>query len=72
MPGVISVRLPPDLAAKLDALARELDRPRTFIIRKALENYLSETLDYQIALDRLKDQDDEVLSADEVKRALGR
>ena len=72
MPGVISVRLPPDLAARLDALARELDRPRTFIIRKALENYLSETLDYQIALDRLKDQDDEVLSADEVKRALGR
>jgi RHH-type transcriptional regulator, rel operon repressor / antitoxin RelB len=71
MPDVISVRLPADLAKRLDALAREIERPRTFIIRKALESYLAETQDYQIALDRLKDSDDEVISADDVRRALG-
>ena len=71
MPDIISVRLPPELARKLDSLVRELERPRSYIIRKALESYLAETLDYQIALDRLKDPEDEVIPADEVRRALG-
>jgi RHH-type transcriptional regulator, rel operon repressor / antitoxin RelB len=71
MPDVISVRLPADLAKRLDALARDRERPRTFIIRKALESYLSETQDYQIALERLRDPDDEVISANDVRRVLG-
>jgi RHH-type rel operon transcriptional repressor/antitoxin RelB len=71
MPDVISVRLPADLEKRLDALARDLERPRTFVIRKALESYLSETQDYQIALERLRDPDDAVTSADAVRQALG-
>jgi RHH-type rel operon transcriptional repressor/antitoxin RelB len=60
------------LTRRLDELARDIERPRTFIIRKALESYLSEQVDYQIALDRLRDKDDGIISADAVRRALGR
>lgn len=60
------------MTRRLDELARDIERPRTFIIRKALESYLSEQVDYQIALDRLRDKDDGIISADAVRRALGR
>ena len=39
MSTVVSVRLPEDLAEQLDGIARETERPRSFIIQKALESY---------------------------------
>ncbi|MCX7032118.1 MAG: ribbon-helix-helix protein, CopG family, partial [Spirochaetes bacterium] len=65
-------RLPADLARQLDALCKDIERPRTFIVRKALESYLVEQADYQVALDRLNDKSDPVISAADVRRALGR
>lgn len=72
MPATLSIRLPADLARQLDALCKDTERPRTFIVRKALESYLAEQADYQVALDRLRDKADPVLSAAEVRRSLGR
>ena len=72
MPATISVRLPAELTRRLNELARDIERPRTFIIRKALESYLAEQADYQVALDRLRDKDDGIMSSDAVRRALGR
>ena len=72
MPATISVRLPVELTRRLDELSRDIERPRTFIIRKALESYLAEQADYQVALDRLRDKDDGIISSDAVRRALGR
>ena len=57
---------------QLDALCKDTERPRTFIVRKALESYLAEQADYQVALDRLRDKADPVLTAAEVRRSLGR
>jgi len=72
MPATISIRLLTELTRRLNELARDLERPRTFIIRKALESYLSEQAYYQIAFDRLRDKDDGIISSDAVRRALGR
>jgi RHH-type rel operon transcriptional repressor/antitoxin RelB len=72
MPAIISIPLPAELTRRLNELARDLERPRTFIIRKALESYLSEQADYQIALDRLRDKDDGIISSDASRSALGR
>jgi RHH-type rel operon transcriptional repressor/antitoxin RelB len=55
----------------LDKLAKITERPRSFLIKKALENYLNEYADYQIALDRLRDKDDEVISSSEMRKNLG-
>jgi RHH-type rel operon transcriptional repressor/antitoxin RelB len=71
MPTAVSIRLPKELSQALDDLAASLDRPKTYLVRKALETYLAEYADYQIALDRLRDKDDSVLSSAELKKTLG-
>jgi RHH-type rel operon transcriptional repressor/antitoxin RelB len=72
MPVSISVRLPENTARALDELATATERPRTYLILKALEAYLREYADYQLALDRLRDKDDPVISSAELRKRLGR
>jgi predicted transcriptional regulator len=38
---VISVRVPAELAEKMDQLAKDLERPRNYIAVKALEEYVA-------------------------------
>jgi len=65
-----SVRLSDRTARALDRLARLTDRPKTYFIEKALESYLAEYADYQVARDRLRDKDDPVISSSELKKRL--
>jgi RHH-type rel operon transcriptional repressor/antitoxin RelB len=67
----ISIRIPDDLATQLDFIARETDRPRSYIVQKALESYMEDYADLQIALDRLRDKTDEVISGKELRKKLG-
>ena len=66
MPEAISIRLPGDIADRLDELAKSLDRPKTYIVTKALREYLEEYEDYLIALHRLNDKDDRMVSEKEL------
>ncbi len=68
----VSVRLPDKTAKALDDLSRATDRPRTYFIEKALESYLAEHADYQVALDRLRDKDDPIISSSEMRKRIGR
>ena len=67
----ISIRIPDELASKLDSVARETDRPRSYIVQKALESYIEDYADLQIALDRLHDGTDETISGKELRKKLG-
>jgi RHH-type transcriptional regulator, rel operon repressor / antitoxin RelB len=67
----ISVRLPAELAERLDGIARETERSRSYILQKAVESYLEEYADLQIALDRLHDATDPVISGKELRKKLG-
>ena len=67
----ISIRISEDLAKRLDSIVRETERPRSYIIQKALESYLDDYADLQIALDRLHDTTDEVVSGKELRKKLG-
>lgn len=71
MSVAISVRLPGGLDKALKGLAKVTDRPKTYIICKAIESYLEEYADYRIALDRLRDKDDPILTSAEFKKRLG-
>jgi len=62
MSTAVSIRLPDVLARELAQIAGETERPRSFHIQKALESYIEDFADVQIALDRLRDQRDPVLS----------
>jgi RHH-type rel operon transcriptional repressor/antitoxin RelB len=67
----ISIRIPDDLARELESVARETDRPRSYIVQKALESYMEDFADLQIALDRLHDGTDETISGEELRKRLG-
>ena len=71
MNTAISVRLPKDLASQLDNIAKETERPRSFIIQKAIESYIGDFADLQIALDRLHEKGDEMISSTEMRKSLG-
>lgn len=70
MSKTISVRIPDGLASKLTEVAKETDRPKSFHIQKALEAYLDELADLQIALDRYHDTSDAIISMEEMRKDL--
>jgi len=68
----LSIRLLDKTARALEKLSKMTDRPKKYFVEKALESYLAEYADYQIALDRLSNKDDPVISLATMKRRLGR
>ena len=71
MTTLISLRLPENILKPLNKLSENTERPRTYLIKKALENYLEEYEDYEIAMDRLHDKKDEIISPATLRRKLG-
>jgi len=71
MSEAVSVRLPEDVAKRLNELARSLDRPKTYIVTKALRDYLADYEDYLLALHRKNDKNDRVVSKKDLVK-LGR
>ncbi len=71
MSTAISIRLPDDIAERLDSVARETERSRSFIVQKAVESYLEDCADLQVALDRLRNSSDSVISSADMRKSLG-
>jgi len=71
MSKIITVRLPEEISDKLDDLSLEIRRKKSFIIKSALEQYLDEYADYQIALDRLKDKKDKIKTSEDLRKEFG-
>lgn len=67
----LSVRVADTLAGKLAKVAKESERSKSFIIQKALERYLEDYADLQIALNRLSDAADPVVSGKDMRKSLG-
>ena len=70
MSTAVSIRLSDDIAHELEGLARTIERSKTYIIRKAIESYLQEYADYSVAIERLNDKDDEIISSNEMRNRL--
>ncbi len=66
----MSIRLPDDVARSLEDLAATIERPKTYVIRKAIEEYLREYADYLIAMERLNDKNDAIVSDKEMRELL--
>ena len=71
MSTAVSIRLPDSLAKELEHIAKETERPRSFHVQKALEGYIEDFADVQIALDRLRDHKDPVISGRDLRKSLG-
>ncbi len=70
MSTAISVRIPDKLASKLSEISKETERPKSFHIQKALAAYLAELADIQVAIDRLHDTSDPVVSVEDMRKEL--
>jgi len=68
----LTIRISDDTAKRLDALAKSLDRPKSYIVKKAMETYIEEYSDYLIAVKRLNDKDDAILGSRELRERLAR
>ena len=66
----ITARVPDELLEALDAAAERLKRSRADIVRQALERYLEDYEDLEVALERLRDPADPVLDWDRVRHEL--
>jgi predicted DNA-binding protein len=62
----VSILLPDDMADSLKSLSKTIDRSQAYIIKKALQAHLEDYSDCLIALERLNDKTDKVVSSDEI------
>jgi predicted DNA-binding protein len=69
--SIHSVRIPEDLAARLEELARATKRTKSSFIIEALERFLEEREDLEIALSRLRDPGAEWVDHEDVRHELG-
>jgi len=71
MRSTVYIRVPEGLKKLLDDIAKETEMPRSFHIQKALEAYIEDFADLRIAIDRLRNPKDEVISGKELRKTLG-
>ena len=64
----ISATVDDKLLKRLDALAKQTERNRSWLICKAIESYLEELEDLRIAAERIED---ERLTPKELRREIG-
>lgn len=69
-----SVRLNPEIEARLDTLATKTGRTKAYYLREIIENGIEELEDYYLAadvLERVRKGQEKVHSAADVRRDLG-
>lgn len=69
--GII-FRASEELYNNLNWIFEEMNRPKSFVIRKALELFIDEYVDYLIALDRLRDKDDRIITSKEMRKRIAK
>jgi RHH-type rel operon transcriptional repressor/antitoxin RelB len=57
---MVAVRLPKELDERLERVASETHRSKSYYIRKALEQYLEDKEDYLLAVARLEEKNPRV------------
>jgi predicted DNA-binding protein len=70
MNTTLSVHIKEKLAKRLDSVAEETERTRDYHVQKAIENYLEEQEDLEIALVRSKDKSAQYISSQELRKRL--
>ncbi len=70
MSKVVSIRISDTVNKKLNEISKETERAKSFHIQKALETYIEQYADLQIARDRLNDPRDEVFTSKEMRKML--
>ena len=67
---MLSVRLPSDLENRLLRLSQMTQRPKSFFVKEALKSYLEDLEDYYDVLKRKNSSDRNLITLDELEKAL--
>ena len=67
----LSLRLPEEIEARLDALAQKTGRTKTFYVREAIFEHIDDLEDYYLALERIQNPEGEPTSLEDVIARLG-
>ncbi len=70
MTTTVSIRLPDEIASRLNGIAVSADRSKSYLIKKAIVQYIEEYADLQIAYDRMHDANDKTISSAEMRKLL--
>jgi len=69
---MLAIRLPEELEARLEALAKKTGRTKTYYAREAIIEYLGDLEDFYLAEERMKNFDPGAgVSHEEMKQRLG-
>ena len=66
----ISFSLDEELIKKIDEISRVSERTKSWLVKNAIENYLEEIEDVEIAYRRSQDSEDSFISEQELKNSL--
>jgi predicted DNA-binding protein len=67
MGKALSIRMSDSMADRLEQLSKEINRSKAYIIKSALQKYFDEYADYQVALDRIRNKEDRIISSEEMR-----
>jgi len=67
---MLSIRLDKKTEDQLNKLAEATQRPKSFFVREALENYLEDMIDYYEVQKRVSDPKRNLISLEELEKAL--
>jgi predicted DNA-binding protein len=66
----ISFSLDEELIKKIDEISRVSERTKSWLVKNAIENYLEEIEDVEIAYRRSQDSEDSFISEQELRNSL--
>ncbi|MFH1541203.1 MAG: DNA-binding protein [Elusimicrobiota bacterium] len=72
MNKLAAFRLPDSMINEVDSISKKLQRTKSFVIMEALKSYIGDIVDYQIALDRLNDPHDEIVTSKQMRGLLAK
>lgn len=67
---ILSISIDNETLNKLNNLCKQTERQRSWLIKKAIVNLFEELEDYEIALKRLSDPADKIISHTEMRKRL--
>jgi RHH-type rel operon transcriptional repressor/antitoxin RelB len=67
MYSMLALRLPPELEARLDALAKRTGRTKSYYAREAIIEHIEDLEDYYLAEERLRTTDGTTIAWEDVK-----
>jgi len=67
---MLSVRLPKEMQERIEKLSKATQRPKSFFVKEALTNYLEDMEEYYEVLKRTNDPKKNLITIEELEKAL--